>query len=324
VIGKGVAASWLVASAVLAGLLLRDRVGDALVVTRYTGYVLPWLVLGLVPGAAGAWRARRRALAAVLAASAVLVVVREAPLHRRRPAPPAPAATLKVMSFNTSWHNGDVGRLAAAVRAYDPDLLLVQEIAPEVFAALVDALRAAPPGRTADAYASYEPEVGQGVVSRWPLKGSIALKDKGKAQRVLVHGPGGPLAVYNVHPYRGNGWRFRYRQIAALLDEEVRREEAPVIVAGDFNTPDHSELYALLERRLTNAHRAAGSGFGFTYPSRDFRLLGLLPLPPLVRIDHVFLDDRLVAVAAGTLPDAGGSDHRPVFAELGLRGGAAR
>jgi vancomycin resistance protein VanJ len=319
-----VAAAWLLASAVLAGLALRDRVGDALVVTRYTGYVLPWLLVGLVPGAAWAWRARRRALAALLVASAVLVVVREAPLHRRRATPAAAEGRLRVMSFNTSWHNADVPRLAAAVGAYDPDLLLVQEISPEVFAALRETLRAAPPGGTGYAYAAYEPEVGQGVVSRFPLAGSTAMKARGKAQRVLVRGPGGPLAVYNVHPLRSGGWRQRFDQIAALLDEDVSGEEAPVIVAGDFNTPEHSQLYAVLERRLTNAHRAAGSGFGFTYPSRDFRLLGLLPLPPLVRIDHIFFDDRLVAVAAGTLPDAGGSDHRPVFAELGLRGGAAR
>jgi vancomycin resistance protein VanJ len=48
-------------------------------------------------------------------------------------------------------------------------------------------------------------------------------------------------------------------------------------------------------------------------------MLGVLPVFPVVRIDHVFSSRELVALRAETLQDSGGSDHRPVLAVLALR-----
>jgi endonuclease/exonuclease/phosphatase (EEP) superfamily protein YafD len=145
------------------------------------------------------------------------------------------------------------------------------------------------------------------------------MKEKGQAQKVVLRLPGGPITVFNVHPLRTGGWQHRYRQIASLLEEEVFREKTPVILGGDFNAPDHSQLYELVAGRLKNAHREAGFGFGFTYPSSEVRAFGLFRAPPVVRIDHIFFSDRFVALRAGTIDKSGGSDHRPVFAELGLK-----
>jgi endonuclease/exonuclease/phosphatase (EEP) superfamily protein YafD len=145
------------------------------------------------------------------------------------------------------------------------------------------------------------------------------MKEKGQAQKVALRLAGGPITVFNVHPLRSGGWRQRYRQIASLLEEEVLREKTPVILGGDFNAPDHSQLYELVAGRLKNAHREAGFGFGFTYPSSDVRVLRLVSAPSVVRIDHVFFSDHFVALRAGTLEESGGSDHRPVYAELDLK-----
>jgi hypothetical protein len=65
---------WLFGSTVLAGLFLRWWVGDQVSMTRYTGYVMPWLLLGLVPGTAWAWVRRRKPLAAIMGASAAIVI----------------------------------------------------------------------------------------------------------------------------------------------------------------------------------------------------------------------------------------------------------
>jgi endonuclease/exonuclease/phosphatase (EEP) superfamily protein YafD len=146
------------------------------------------------------------------------------------------------------------------------------------------------------------------------------MKDKGQAQKVVLRLPDGrPVTVFNVHPLRTRGWSHRYRQISALLEEDVVRERAPVILGGDFNAPDHSQLYGSIAGHLENAHRAAGSGFGFTYPASSAGTWGPLPVPALVRIDHIFFSDHFVALRAGTLEDSGGSDHHPVFAELVLK-----
>jgi endonuclease/exonuclease/phosphatase (EEP) superfamily protein YafD len=132
---------WLFGTTVLAGVVLRRWFGDQLYVTRYTGYVMPWLLLGLVPGAAWASRMRRWALAALLAVSATTIVVIHAPLFRSRPAlPSSPTTELNVMSYNTWSRNADARRIADVILRHRPDVLLLQEIPKDVFARLIDAV----------------------------------------------------------------------------------------------------------------------------------------------------------------------------------------
>jgi vancomycin resistance protein VanJ len=307
--------AWLLAGTVLAGLGLRPALGDELFVTRYTAYTMPWLLVVLLPAAWWACRARRRALAPLLATAAAVIVGIHLPLFVPRGAVSAPAAvTLKVMSFNTWSRNHDAPRIAGAIRSAAADLVLLQEIPPPVFERLREVLQDHYGGA---AHWAYEAEIQQGVLSRHPIEPRAALAGKGRAQRVVVHSPGGPIEVFNVHPLRTGGWRHRYRQIGALLEEHVLQERSPVIVAGDLNASDHSQLYALVAGRLRNAHEAAGFGFGFTYPAAVHVLAAWRALP-MARIDHVFFSDHFVALRAGTLEDAAGSDHRPVFAELAL------
>ncbi len=313
------ATAWFLASAVLAALSLRDWLGDELFVTRYTGYVMPWLLLGLLPGAVWAWMIRRRVLSAVLGMSAAIIAAEEAPLFRGHdPISSPPAVRLEVMSYNTWSGNKDEGRIADVVLREAPDILLIQEIRPEVFGRLMDELRDLYGGR--GVYRAYDAALLQAVISRYPVEPRASMKDKGQAQKVVVHTPAGPISVYNVHPLRQHGgWRHRYGEIASLLEEDVLRERSLVILGGDFNTTDQSQLYRLIAGHLRNAHREAGFGFGFTYPASGFRVLRRFTLPSVVRIDHIFFSDHFVALRAGTLREDGGSDHRPVFAELGLR-----
>jgi len=74
---------------------------------------------------------------------------------------------------------------------------------------------------------------------------------------------------------------------------------------------DQQSLYPALMRRLLDAHREAGWGMGFTYTR--FRGLKL----PMWRIDYVLHTPDLAAVRT-TVGEYGGSDHRPVLAELGF------
>ncbi len=309
---------WLFGCAVVAGLTLRGPLGDALFITRYTGYLMPWLLVVLLPGAVWAWLARHRWLAAVLIASAVTIVLIHVPLFRRHREVPTPSASrLSVMSYNTWSRNRDDARIANVILSHQPDILLLQEVPPKVFGRVMDRLRDLYGGSRV--YSAYEHTLQQAVVSRYPVESSASLDEKGKSQKVVLRSPSGPVTVFNVHPLRTGGWRYRYEQIASLLEEDVLREKAPVVLGGDLNAPEHSQLYRLIAGHLENAHREAGFGFGFTYPSPSVRWLGLFPVPSLVRIDHIFFSDQFVALRAGTIAESGGSDHRPVFAELGLQ-----
>jgi vancomycin resistance protein VanJ len=310
-------AGWLGGCTILAGLSLRLFSGDELRVARYTGYVMPWLLVGIVPGAIWAWRAHARALFAVLAVCAAMIAIAHVPLLGRRDAVRPPSAlTLSVMSYNTWSRNHDEQGIARVVLEAAPDLVLLQEIPPPVFGRVMDRLAGLYGG--APVHAAYEPALQQAAVSRYPLGASTAMKGKGEAQRVILGTPAGPVTVFNVHSRRERGWRHRYDRLAALLGEDVLPQTAPVILAGDLNAPEHSEPYALVAAHLENAHRAAGSGFGFTYPASAVRLLGTVPAFPVVRIDHVFFSRHFVALRAETLEDSGGSDHRPVLAVLAL------
>jgi vancomycin resistance protein VanJ len=101
-------------------------------------------------------------------------------------------------------------------------------------------------------------------------------------------------------------------EIATLAD--MAANHAPAILMGDFNTSDQSDSYALLPAAgLTDAFRAAGWGFGVTWPAR--RKHHDVPLPPLVRIDYIWLTSDFRPVRAWVGPPAG-SDHLPVVADL--------
>jgi vancomycin resistance protein VanJ len=308
--------SWAFGAVVVAGLALWAVAGDRVLLGRYTGYVMPWLALVLAPAALAALVAGRRALAFFLALPLAAIVAVHAPRFAPRRAHAGEGA-LRVMSWNTWSRNEDPRRIAGVVRAFGPDLLLVQEIRPAVFAGLMRELGDLYRGEAV--HHAYDSALMQGVVSRYPVEPLASLRHKGQAQEAVVRAPGGPISVFNVHPLRRHGWRYRYDQIGLLLEDEIAPQPGPAIVAGDFNAPEHSQLVALLSRRLTNAHDAAGSGLGFTFPTPAVRLLGVVPAFPLVRIDHVFFSRHFAAVRAGTLEDHGGSDHRPVFAELVVR-----
>lgn len=309
------AGCWLLGVAVLAVIVLRVPAGDDLVVTRYAGYLLPWLLAGLLPGLLAACAARRWALAAVFGVSTAVILATYSPLLLPRTARPHPAAgRLDVMSYNTWTENHDAGRVARVVMEQKPDVLLLQEVEPDFFARLLARLHNLYGG--AALYRAYEPRIQQALISRFPIESDASLSHHGEVQRVVLRPPLGPVTVFNVHLQRGDAWWRRYRQLEAILEEEVLPERGPVILGGDFNAPDQSQPYKLAARWLRNAHWDAGRGFGFTYPSPEAHPFDVVPLPPLVRIDHIFFSRHFVARRAGTISDSGGSDHLPVFAEI--------
>ena len=72
------------------------------------------------------------------------------------------------------------------------------------------------------------------------------------------------------------------RDLAAIFS----REQAPFLACGDFNTPDHGVIYRTVSHRLTDAHRRAGRGWGFTFPGSTRSALSFRE--PWLRLDYAF------------------------------------
>lgn len=300
------------------GLTLYWWGGDQFWPGRYTGYLLPWFLVILLPGVIWSLLMRQWPLAACLGVSLAIVLQACAPafLPRDRVVQSS-AGELRVMSFNVWSENSSPARIAQAIVEHQPDILLLQEITPPQFATFsraLDEICAA----TGEVWSkAYEQVSLQAVVSRYPLRSEWADRSKAKAQVVSVQTPLGTVMVFNVHPAWGN-WQRRNQQLAALLRDDILPCARPVILGGDFNTTEHSEIFRLLAAHLHSAHVDAGAAFGFTFPAALASKNVLIPFIPLVRIDHIFFSEHFSAVHAATATDAYGSDHRPVTALLAL------
>ncbi len=305
---------WLFALGLLIWYPLRWWPGDRFWPVRLTNYLMPWLLVALVPALIVAGVARRRWLATALAIPSILVGATFAPLFLPRTSPAlAGNESLSVMSYNIWGWNGNIEAMAEVIRQEQPDFILLQEVrhdtAHELKAALLDLYP------EHELHLAYEARIGQAIFSRYPLIPIEASVEKGRTQKVVALTPFGSIAVWNVHPYQPLPWFSQYRQISRLT-EDIAAADYPLIVGGDFNTTDQSETYRMIDQYLDNAHWEAGWGFGFSFPTSTRRLKGILPAPSLVRIDHIFYNDNFFAGDARTLSTSGGSDHLPVVATL--------
>lgn len=309
---------WAFGLVVLIGLALHWWSGDHLFPGRYTGYLMPWFLVILLPGAVCALLLRQWSLSVVLGVSLGIILYTYAPLllPRANVVHAAPAA-LNVMSFNVWSKNSSPERIAEAIVEHGPDIVLLQEIMPPQFEELSRALEDLSPLNGGTWNKVYNPNLLQATVSHYPLTNQWSKRNKAKVQVVSAETPWGPVMLFNVHPSWGN-WARRDKQLSALLREDILPCELPVILGGDFNSPEQSEIFKLLALHLRNAHTEAGQGFGFTFPKALQGKNRLFPFFPLVRIDHIFFSPDFTALHAATAKNAYGSDHLPITARLAL------
>lgn len=98
------------------------------------------------------------------------------------------------------------------------------------------------------------------------------------------------------------------------LARQIREEELPVIVVGDFNAPPFGPMYRAFSSFLKDSHSAVGTGYGFTFPGQTANPFALMR--PWLRIDYVMYSHRpWRAITSVTEPDRS-SQHRAVYAQL--------
>ncbi|MBN1977422.1 MAG: endonuclease/exonuclease/phosphatase family protein [Anaerolineae bacterium] len=298
--------------------------GNSLWLVDAAAYVLPWLFAPsfLLLPAALICRSRLLTCGAAAPLAIFLAVYGHLYLLRWPLRTAGPAFT--VLTYNVLYTNEDVDAVAVEIERLTPDFFGLRELEPSMAEAL-DA-------RFAERYPHRRVEPGCGFWSRYPVLSYEAfhlVEGQGTwAQQLVLDVDGREVAVLSVHPRSPPVYDIPLTELPAVLPTAFPNRErdadlrglllrlegiaGPLVVIGDFNATDQQGAYALLTRRLRDAHRESGWGMGFTFS--DWPGVG----PALWRIDYVFYTPDLVALSAG-VGDYGGSDHRPVIARLAFR-----
>ncbi len=231
--------------------------------------------------------------------------------------------TLRVLAYNIHHAEGmddriELDRIAALINSLQPDLVALQEVDASVErTGFVD--QASVLAELTDltpAFGSFMPyqggEYGMAILSRWHIITSrnVRLPD-GEEPRssitVWARSPetGQDVVFSGIHFYRTEEERLAQ---ARVLVEELEFEEAPVILAGDFNSQPDSPVIEMLARDWVILDKGQDH---FTFPSygaeREIDYIMYRTEPRLEVISHRVLDDPVM------------SDHRPIYAEFVLR-----
>jgi endonuclease/exonuclease/phosphatase (EEP) superfamily protein YafD len=225
------------------------------------------------------------------------------------PAPAAGAQEMTVMNANLFEGAGDPQDVVDAVRSEQVDVLVLEEITPDVLGALdVAGLAELLPNRVGEP----DPDVaGTMVFSNEQLGEPALLATQFDSYRVQV-GSLTLLAVHPTAPVLPQAWRRDHD----LIRDEAVDSDADLIV-GDMNaTPDHDVMRELVDAGFRDAGELANNGWQPTWPANH---VGVFPLfPPLVRIDHVLVADTLASLGTHTV-DIDGTDHLALVAEVAPR-----
>ena len=220
--------------------------------------------------------------------------------------PPVNGSEIKAVTFNYGESNH--AQFQAFLDAEKPDLLLLQD-ARNRGAEFVKKL----PGM-------YASDLGQfAFLSKFPIQKAallegVATDGQPVAARYEVQIQGRMIAIYSVHlptprqqlvrfmggrrilgdlvghghrePAYGNyrEWLSERVRLARALAKVLAEEKYPMIVGGDFNTPDHGYIYHLMAGEMTDAFAHAGRGWGLTFPGSTHNPISLFG--PWLRLDY--------------------------------------
>ena len=222
---------------------------------------------------------------------------------------PMPVPALRIVSANVRSGNPHREQAVGDALRQHGDLVMLIEAGRAKFTA--------PPEYPTVIRPKYSNQV---ILARFParlLDRPSGWPPRLRAHRLEVDAPSGRVVVYLAHlvrPHLGPQRIFKIRsQLAdqrrereALL-RSAKAETAPVILAGDFNTPDRSRGYRRIASRFRDAMRAKRAGPTFVAPLwRAF----------LLRIDHVFVPPGWCAARPARFV-LHGSDHRGIAVDVG-------
>ena len=259
---------------------------------------------------------RRHLLGCLLAAPALILVALG--LGSFQPRLPGPAGgDLQVATLNSdSWFTSPY-RLAEFVRTVPADVLLLQEIwSDEAYAGCVAANPRLFWYRQADGEGR-ELALGSrfpGRVVELPARLTTLLAvelDLGGRKLIVVnlHLRKSPVRRLGIPAFRGTDvfQRAEIEEWLPSLRALQRSTGDDVLIGGDFNCTPNTPIFHELSSSFVDCLGTVGSGFNYTFPW----------WLPVWRIDEFLVSGDLHPVSCRAL-EAVGSDHRPVWLQLGF------
>jgi endonuclease/exonuclease/phosphatase family metal-dependent hydrolase len=226
---------------------------------------------------------------------------------------------LSVATWNLQGRDPDDAGMAALVDRHDPDVLLLQEADGPALAAC--ASLAGHRHRVLRADAGYPP--GLAILSRFELGDVGALADPAGRRRprliwARLRHDGGGVLVASMHaaapigdPRFDNPWR-RAVQLRAIAEFAAGLAGSSAIIGGDTNT-----VRLAIEGYRDAADVVAGA-------ERTWRPIGGASwLPPLARLDRIFVSPDVDVISSTTECRISRSDHCPVATRLRPRPSSA-
>ena len=281
---------------ITAGLLF---FGVVYVLLFFGGRWYEWAFVGSV-AAATAWQAYR-----------IFPYTRLASKTVERAQEPAHGRSLSLLASNVKMENEQHARWLEVVREADPDLVLALEVDDAWRQAIAELEDEYP-------HVVWQPQenyYGMVLFSRFPLADpqvKFLVQDDVPSIHTGVDLPGGErIYLHGVHPrppepLRHQDAKPRDAEIV-VLGRQIKKEDRPTIIAGDFNDVAWSHTSELFLRLSQLLDPRKGRGFFNTFDaeSRWMRF-------PL---DHVFHSGAFELVELKLLPYVG-SDHFPVLVKL--------
>lgn len=252
------------------------------------------------------------------------------PVQRAGQASPIRDQKLRILSYNIRHCAGtddklDVARTADAIKTVGPDFVGLQEVDKEVGrseSVNQPSVLGKKLGMDA-AFGSFMDfdggEYGLAVLSKHPLRSARSLRlPAGNEPRVALFAEavlpdGQTITLVNVHFDWVDDDGFRFSQ-ASHLAEVLKSLKTPFVLLGDFNDEPGSRTIKLFRSMAQEAKKPSGDHFTFS------------SIKPEKEIDFIFASPaaRWKVGTAKVLNVPVVSDHRPVEAELILRGPSGR
>jgi endonuclease/exonuclease/phosphatase family metal-dependent hydrolase len=264
-----------------------------------------------------AWSVRHRRQAWVVVVPLVGIALHVhwlAPMYTGATPPPDPQATpWVVMTVNLHFGEGDADEVVRDALLEKADVLVLEEITPSELVALDRAgLSVLMPHHAGKPLAD---NAGTMLFAKGAVTDVVDEPTVFRSLLARVRTPGGPKLILAVHPSpptARRAWVVDHRQLVSIA-----HDARPDLIVGDFNaTLDQVPMRDLEDEGYRSAGELTNQGWQPTWPANGlYKVLWVLPLPPVAEIDHVMVGPGMTAISSHTL-HVDDTDHRAVVATV--------
>jgi endonuclease/exonuclease/phosphatase (EEP) superfamily protein YafD len=222
------------------------------------------------------------------------------------------STTLRIFFANVAANNTEHQSLLDEIAAADPHVIVLAEFSWQWHMAMKDSPIMQLYNQAAQVSLARIGLVN--VFSRLPVKSEALTFVRGRAMQTFEVELGGqPFRIVGLHAPRPlDDRKYDYDGYWGEMIPLLTSQPGPVVIVGDFNATEHSQVYAQLTAdKLRSAHDDRGRGYATTWPNGEFWL-------PPIRIDQALVsaDVECVRIAEGI---GRGSDHKPLILDVRIR-----